>query len=330
MLLIVLAVTLGLVASSPVATPGTDDSAGAFEDNFLAFQNLDHDSLDEMFEEVEHLIEDTQTKLESAVKELEAQEAVEAVALKDLPPNYHNESVTETKVGNDTIVTKQEIVKETDNKTGSTFISRTIVSSLKDGDHAGHDCIVDEDCRPGNYCHISGSISRCLPCKEEETCTRDGECCQGRLCVWGQCRTSTKGENGTICESQQDCGPGLCCAVHTGLLFPVCTPLPGKGEQCQTRNPLLEIFTWDLESEVPVSLCPCPSGLVCRTQSLVSVCEDPSLLDDTEEDLQFFPIAPEDEVESDKNLDAPLELGLGNRSSEESELVPQPEFIGFI
>ncbi|XP_040266309.1 dickkopf-related protein 3 isoform X2 [Bufo bufo] len=171
-------------------------------------------------------------------------------------------------------------------------------------------------------------------------CTRDGECCEGRLCVWGQCRPSSKGRSGTICGTEQDCGLGLCCAVHTSLLLPVCTPLPAKGEQCQIQPPLLPLFTWELEPEVPVSLCPCPSGLVCQPQSYspVSVCEDPSPLttrsDHPEapaEDLSFFIPAEDDEIAYDGDLVGPTGLGLDLSISEdvieqESELVPQPLF----
>ncbi|XP_075694267.1 dickkopf-related protein 3 [Rhinoderma darwinii] len=337
MLLVVLTVTLGLVASSPVQnTPDPDDRLDSVE--FPFSRAADEESLNDMFREVEELMEDSKAKLRNAVKEMEAEDKV---ASEELPLRYHNESVKEIKVGNDTMVVREEIIKETDNKTGATYISETIISSLKSGYKEGHECIVDEDCRPGNYCHLSSFNYKCLPCKEQEMCTRDGECCEGRLCVWAQCRTSSKGEIGTICESQQDCGSGLCCAVHTSLLFPVCTPMPGKGEQCQTLNPLLELFTWELEPEVPVNFCPCPSGLVCqpRSLSLMSVCEEPSLLNTkrdqpgaTDEDLSFIAPAPQDDLVYDGGLIVPTGFGLELSASEdvidkESELVPRPQFI---
>ncbi|XP_056383970.1 dickkopf-related protein 3 [Hyla sarda] len=340
MLLVVLAVTLGLVVSSPIPNTTTPAAPGAH----IADAPV-KSSLNEMFEEVEELIGDTQSKLENAVKELQTEESLkDHVSLTDLPPNYHNKTVKETKVGNATIVTKEEIIKETDNKTGSTYISKTIISTLKDGDKMGHDCIVDEDCGTGNYCNLSGVNYKCQPCQEEATCIRDGECCEGRLCVWGQCRTSSKGQSGTICENQQDCGPGLCCAVHTVLLFPVCTPAPGRGEPCQTLNPLLELFPWELDSEVPVSHCPCPSGLVCQPEShgLVSVCEEPSLLDTkrdpagtTEEDWSLVTPAPRDDIVYEDDLIAPTGFGFDLGASEdvidrESELVPQPQFVDLI
>ncbi|KAM3919690.1 dickkopf-related protein 3 [Leptodactylus fuscus] len=348
MLLIVLAVTLGLVVASPIQnSPDTDnddlDRADPSVLELQAFHPLDEASLNDLFQEVEMLIKDTQSTLTKAVKELEAEESSEdKVVLKDLPPNYHNESVKVTKLGNATLLTKQEIVKETDNKTGSSYISETIISSLKSGDKTGHECIVDEDCRPGNYCQLSSFNYRCLPCKQEEMCTRDGECCEGQLCIWGQCKTSSKGESGAICETQQDCGVGLCCAVHTSLLFPVCTPMPGKGEQCQTKNPLLELFAWELESEVPVSHCPCPSDLVCRPQShsLVSLCEDPSLLNTkdrpeiTADDLPFPTPAPQEENVYEDGLTLPTQFGFDLIDSEdfdkESELVSQPRFVDYI
>ncbi|KQK78401.1 dickkopf-related protein 3-like protein [Amazona aestiva] len=68
-----------------------------------------------MLREVEALMEDTQHKLRNAVQEMEAEEEgtkkLSEVNFENLPPNYHNESNTETRIGNKTVQTHQEIDK---------------------------------------------------------------------------------------------------------------------------------------------------------------------------------------------------------------------------
>ncbi|KAB0348443.1 hypothetical protein FD754_013300 [Muntiacus muntjak] len=191
-------------------------------------------TLNEMFREVEELMEDTQYKLRSAVEEMEAEEAAaktsSEVNLAHLPPSYHNETNTETKVGNNTIHVHREIHK---------------------------------------------------------VCTRDSECCGDQLCVWGRCtKASTAGGNGTICDNQRDCQPGLCCAFQRGLLFPVCTPLPVEGELCHDpASRLLDLITWELEPDGALDRCPCASGLLCQphSHSLVYVCK-PTFIGGRDED----------------------------------------------
>ncbi|KAF2979298.1 hypothetical protein EK904_012465, partial [Melospiza melodia maxima] len=93
-------------------------------------------SLGEMLREVEALMEDTQHKLRNAMEaEEEGAKKLSEVSFEDLPPNYHNESNTETRVGNRTVQTHQEIDKLTDNKTGSTVFSETVITSIRDGEN---------------------------------------------------------------------------------------------------------------------------------------------------------------------------------------------------
>ncbi|KYO22014.1 dickkopf-related protein 3 precursor [Alligator mississippiensis] len=228
-----------------------------------------------MFREVEELMEDTQHKLRHAVQEMEAEEEgskkVSEDDFENLPPSYHNESNTETRIGNKTIQIHQEIDKVIDNKTGSAVYSETVITSIKDGEiKRNHECIIDEDCETGKYCQFSSFEYKCQPCKAQHThCSRDVECCGEQLCVWGECTQAvSKGENGTICENQQDCNPGMCCAFQKDLLFPVCTPLPAAGEPCyDPSNRLLNLITWELEPDGVLERCPCASGLICQPQS---------------------------------------------------------------
>ncbi|XP_069079699.1 dickkopf-related protein 3 isoform X2 [Pleurodeles waltl] len=217
-------------------------------------------TLNEMFREVEELMEDTQLKLKHAVQEMEVEEDGADETGPDvepgmLPLNYHNESNTETKVGNETVLIHQEIDKLTDNQTGSTMYSESVISSVKGGE--------------GRRNH----------------CSRDGECCDEEVCAWGFCTNAiSKGENGTLCETQQDCNAGLCCAVQPNSLFPVCTPLPTEGEKCHdSSSNLLDVITWEMESERVLDRCPCATGLTCQLQNddLVSVCQQSSISEET-------------------------------------------------
>nr|XP_034974925.1 dickkopf-related protein 3 isoform X1 [Zootoca vivipara] len=274
--LLLLAVLFGVAHAAP-ASDGDEQP----EEVLLNFPK-DEASLNEMFREVEELMEDTQYKLRNAVQEMEAEEEGSKrieVDFEKLPANYHNESDTDTKIGNKTIHSHQEINKATDNRTRSTSYSETIITSIREGESKrNHECIIDEDCETGKYCEFSGLEYQCHVCKTQYTqCSRDVECCGHQLCVWGECvKAASKGENGTICENQKDCNPGMCCAFSKDLLFPVCTPLPGEREPCyDPSNRLLNLITWELEPDGALDRCPCAHGFICQMQrhSSDSVCE---------------------------------------------------------
>lgn len=277
-------------------------------------------TLNEMFREVEELMEDTQLKLKNAVQEIEVEDggAVEIrpdVELGMLPLNYHNESNAERKVGNETVLIHQEIDKLTDNQTGSTRYSESVITSVKGGEgKRNHECLIDEDCGSRKYCQISTFEYKCINCKSQEKCSRDGECCEEEVCAWGFCTNEiTKGENGTFCETQQDCNPGLCCAVQPNSLFPMCTPWPTEGEKCHDpSSKLLDVITWEMESESVLDRCPCAAGLTCQLQSddLVSVCQKPSISEETRRndkedalEMEDLPIFSEIPIEAFNDYD---------------------------
>nr|XP_019959721.1 PREDICTED: dickkopf-related protein 3-like isoform X1 [Paralichthys olivaceus] len=228
-------------------------------------------SLNDMFREVEELMEDTQHILEEAVDQITTESAKSSLTSPDLRFILHNE--TQKIVGNRVAQVLDRTDKKTNNKTGETRLSHVHVELSGPWNSKDHECMVDEDCGDLRYCLYEMEKSSCLPCiPTDMPCTKNEECCSDQLCVWGQCTVNaTRGTEGTICQGQSDCRADLCCAFQRELLFPVCNPKPDKGESCLNYpNLLMDMLAWD--EEVPRDHCPCADHLQCQPHGRGSVC----------------------------------------------------------
>uniref|UniRef100_A0A3Q3H3T1 Dickkopf WNT signaling pathway inhibitor 3b n=1 Tax=Labrus bergylta TaxID=56723 RepID=A0A3Q3H3T1_9LABR len=205
-------------------------------------------SLNDMFREVEELMEDTQHILEEAVDQITTESAKSSLTSLDLIPNFHNQ--TKWKNNSTQFFNVHFNVFLAVSFLEDTLCNRCYLST--------QECMVDEDCGDLKYCLYEIKDSKCLPCiPTDMPCTKDEECCSEQMCVWGQCTVNaTQGTEGTICQGQSDCRPDLCCAFQRELLFPVCNPKPQKGEPCLSNpNLLMDMLAWDQEG--PSDHCPC-------------------------------------------------------------------------
>ncbi|KAJ3593026.1 hypothetical protein NHX12_005364 [Muraenolepis orangiensis] len=105
-------------------------------------------------------------------------------------------------------------------------------------------------------------------------CTKDEQCCEEHMCVWGQCSpNATKGDSGSICQFQGDCNEDLCCAFHKALLFPVCSAKPIERERCLgPSNHLRGRLSMGVKGEGPHEHCPCVGNLKCQPLGRGSMC----------------------------------------------------------
>lgn len=230
-------------------------------------------SLTDMFREVEELMEDTQHILEEAVDQITTESAKSSSGSLELGPNYHNETTMVIKNGDKAVKVLDRTDKDTNNNTGETHLSHVHMEISSQWNNMNHECMVDEDCGNLKYCLYEIENSKCLPCiPTDMPCIKDEECCSDQMCVWGQCTVNaTSGTEGTICQSQSDCRPHLCCAFQPELLFPVCNPKPSKGESCLSHpNLLMDMLAWDQEG--PRDHCPCADDLQCQPHGRGSVC----------------------------------------------------------
>ncbi|XP_041965038.1 dickkopf-related protein 3b [Alosa sapidissima] len=232
-------------------------------------------TLNDMFREVEKLMEDTQHKLEEAVHQINNESAKSQSYAQDLVPIYHNLTHSKDALDDQAMHIVEQIKKETDNRTGEIHLSRTVIQTSGRWNEVDHECLIDEDCGEGSYCLYQVLTSRCIPCQASyASCGKDEECCSGQLCVWGKCSPDgVKGQSGSICQYQNDCSPENCCAFHKELLFPVCTPRPQEQQPCYSQpNMLMDLLLWDVEG--PREHCPCAGGLECQPLRRGSLCLD--------------------------------------------------------
>ncbi|KAM6937945.1 dickkopf-related protein 3b [Xenentodon cancila] len=232
-------------------------------------------SLNDMFREVEELMEDTQHILAEAVDQITTENAKFSSGSLDLRPNYHNKTMKTIKSGDRVTQVLDRTDKETNNRTGATHLSHMHMEVSGQWNSVNHECMVDEDCGDLKYCLYEIENSKCLPCiPTDMPCSKDEECCSDQMCVWGQCTLNTsRGTEGTICQGQSDCRPDLCCAFQREFLFPVCNPKPDKGESCLSHpNLLMDMLAWDQEG--PRDHCPCADNLQCQPHGRGSVCAE--------------------------------------------------------
>ncbi|XP_063052106.1 dickkopf-related protein 3b [Engraulis encrasicolus] len=232
-------------------------------------------TLNDMFREVEKLMEDTQHKLEEAVHQMNNESVKSQAFAQDLIPNY-NLTISEGNVfGDPAVRVVEQITKDINNGTGDINVVRTVIQTSGRWNEVDHECLVDEDCGESSYCLYQILTSRCIPCKASHAaCGKDEECCGGQLCVWGKCSPDgVRGQSGSICQYQNDCSPQHCCAFHKELLYPVCTPRLQEGERCHSHpNHLMDLLQWDVEG--PREHCPCSEGLECQPLRRGSICLD--------------------------------------------------------
>ncbi|KAF4082933.1 hypothetical protein AMELA_G00134260 [Ameiurus melas] len=230
--------------------------------------------LSDLFREVKKLVEDTQHKLEDAEHQMDNESARPIQPIHNVTSNYSNESSTEIVTVNRSVPVAEAIDKIPGNTTEEVHMTRSVNQSNGKENDVDHECIIDEDCEKGRYCLYDEHHSECMPCKQSDaTCRKDEECCEGQLCVLGQCMNSTKGEAGTICQEQSDCDSDLCCAFHEDLLFPVCSPKPKEREPCNiSTNHLMDLLSWDFGRRSPKEHCPCAGDLQCQHLGHSLVC----------------------------------------------------------
>ncbi|XP_011490645.2 dickkopf-related protein 3 isoform X1 [Oryzias latipes] len=225
-------------------------------------------SLNEMFQELGELMEDTQHILGEAVDQIIAEGEKFSSGSRD---PLHNRTLKITKSGDRVAGALDRTEQGTDNRTGEALV--THVHEALSWNGVNHECMVDEDCGDLKYCLYEIQSSRCLPCTASDMpCRKDEECCSTQMCVWGQCTANvSRGTEGTICQGQNDCRPELCCAFQRELLFPVCNPKPQRGESCLNHpNLLMDMLAWDQEG--PRDHCQCADHLQCRAHGDEKLC----------------------------------------------------------
>uniref|UniRef100_A0A672RTM3 Dickkopf WNT signaling pathway inhibitor 3a n=1 Tax=Sinocyclocheilus grahami TaxID=75366 RepID=A0A672RTM3_SINGR len=212
--------------------------------------------LSDMFREVEEeLMEDTQQKLEDAVQQMDNETAKSSLHPHNVSANLRNYSM-EIIAGNQSIYTAERINK----RFWGWGVFVLVISNV----NIGYQKSLTPPLREIKL--FAQHLKHQLKCGGVDKYTYAPIICSLlQVRVWGQCADGTKGDAGTICQSQSDCKKEFCCAYHKALLLPVCNSKPIERERCIiSANHLIALRSWDLKAEGPQKHCPCAGDLQCQ------------------------------------------------------------------
>ncbi|KTG34878.1 hypothetical protein cypCar_00027326 [Cyprinus carpio] len=228
---VIISLSLGFVVGSSVHRGGHLDISETLEDHVARGQT----TLNEMFREVEKLMEDTQQKLEEAVHQMANESSKSLLHGRNFPASFHNETTTEIKVGNQTV----HLIERIDKKNldlNLQFFKKVVFECTKDVECCGDQLCVWGVCAQNRTKGQSGTI-----CQDQSDCSPQHCCAFHKALLFPVCRP--KPQEGQGCHSDpnqlmdlllwDEEGPQEHCPCATGLH---CQPLKNKSVCVDERN----------------------------------------------------------------------------------------------